>query len=83
MIVIFEQDYDVVSIMDVINDDKFDEYVNYYRHQLLFKNNIIEICEEQDTNSSYNYKVKYEYTTEWYSFNYVKFESLNNFELEK
>ena len=30
MIVIYEHTYDIVDIVDVIEDDKFDEYVEHY-----------------------------------------------------
>jgi hypothetical protein len=83
MIVIFEQEYDIISIIDIIDDYKFDEYVNYYKKQLLLKENVLEICDEKNYDFSYSFKIKYNYKmfpTGYITFDYIKFESLNNFE---
>ncbi len=85
MIVIYEQHYDVVDIMDVIEDDKFDEYVESYRKKILSEERYGEILEEKDLNGDYNFKVVYTYLdnpVEWIGFSYVKFDKINNYKDE-
>lgn len=89
MIVIYEQEYDIVSILDVIEDDKFEDYVEYYRQMLLNKPDYLEIIDEKDNNLGqdryYNFKIKLDfnnYPEEWYGFYYVVFDDINNFQNE-
>ena len=82
MIVIYEQWYDVVSMLDIIDDDKFDEYVEHYRKQLLDKPHVVSILKEKDIHNSYSYQLKYNYEggpVEWEGFYYAKFDKTNNF----
>ena len=83
MIIIYEQDYDITNILDIIEDDKFSEYVEYFKNELLKQDTIISIVEEKETpDNTYNIKVKYDYRglpEDWRSFNYVKFDKMNNF----
>ena len=85
MIVIYEQNYDLVSVMDVIEDDKLDEYIEHYKNKLLQVEGHQEIVEEknQEEYGSYNARVMYSYEnnpTEWVGFYYVKFDRMNNYE---
>jgi hypothetical protein len=89
MIVIYEQIYDIVSMLDIIEDDKLDDYIAHHGRQLLDKPHVIDILMERqgyngDKSSygSYSYQLKYDYEgepVEWEGFDYVKFESINNF----
>lgn len=82
MIVIFEQDYDITNIFDVIDDDKFDDYVDHYREKILSEDRYEEILDEKKDSYGYVYKVKYSYPdnpVEWVGFDYVKFDGINNF----
>ena len=87
MIIIYEQNYDLVDIIDVIEDDKFDEYVKHYKNKLLQEERYQEIVEErnQEEYGSYNIRVMYSYEnnpTEWIGFNYVRFDKVNNYKDE-
>jgi predicted phage gp36 major capsid-like protein len=83
MIVIWEQDYDMVGIIDIIEDNNFNEYISYYRNRLLKNPMYLEVLEEiEDSYGAYSFRVKYDLPnnpTELMGFNYSKFESLNNF----
>jgi hypothetical protein len=85
MIVIYEQNYDLVSIMDVIEDDKLNEFIEHYKNVLLQAERHQEIVEEKNEEEygSYSVKVMYSYEnnpTEWLGFYYVKFDRMNNYE---
>jgi hypothetical protein len=63
MIVIYEQNYDIVSIVDVIEDDKLNEYIEHYKNNLLQEERHQEIVEEKNEEEygSYSVKVMYSY----------------------
>ena len=61
MIVIYEQIYDIVNILDVIEDDKFNDYVETYKNNLLKEERYGDILEEKDDGDMYNIKVVYTY----------------------
>lgn len=85
MIVIYEQNYDLVDIIDVIEDDKFDEYLESYRTKILSEERYSEILEEKEQNGSYDFKIVYTYPNspvDWIGFNYVKFDKINNYKDE-
>ena len=85
MIVIYEQDYDVVSILDIIEDEEFDSYMIYYKNKILNNKNHKSIEEIKIENDSVNYKVIYNYAgnpIEWLGYQYTKFEKINNYKNE-
>ena len=86
MIVIYEQIYDIVECKDVIEDDKFNDYVETYKNNLLKEERYGDILEEKDDgNGSYNIKVVYTYPDNpvgWVGFDYVKFDKINNYKDE-
>tara|TARA_R110001606_G_scaffold352604_1_gene503002 strand:- start:25 stop:291 length:267 start_codon:yes stop_codon:yes gene_type:complete len=82
MIVIYEQIYDIINILDVIEDDKFNDYVETYKNNLLKEERYGDILEEKDDGDMYNIKVVYTYPdnpVEWVGFDYVKFDKINNY----
>jgi len=84
MIIIYDHDYDIVSILDIIEDKEFDNFVNFYKNELPkinknFEKVInVEILHEHN---SINYEVKHKNfeNTTWMSLYYVKFDNFNNF----
>ena len=88
MKVIYEQDYDVVSIIDIIEDSEFDNFINYYKEKILRENEkstsqvkIKEIIDVKIKDDSVNFKIEYvnNIATEWYSFYYETFDETNKF----
>ena len=87
MIVIYEQDYDLVSILDVVKDKDIFNYVEHYKERLLNEEGIVKIVDEKvdkNYNNGYSYffKVQYDYEgnpEEWVGFDTVRFDKFNNF----
>ena len=87
MIVIYEQDYDLVSIHDIIEEKEIFNYVEHYKKRLLSEKHVIKITDEKvDKNYnggfSYYFKLQYDYEgnpEEWTGFDTVRFDKTNNF----
>ena len=90
IIVIYEQDYDLVSIDDVIDIDFLDKFIEYYGNLLINKHkhatSIIDYKHDTEV-GSVSYLLEFDYSDndvedikrEWMGFNYVKFNEKNNF----
>ncbi len=82
LIVIFEQDYDITTIMDVINSDKLDDYAEHYKKKLLAEPTIISVTEVIKEKNYHSFKTKYNYEgnpEEWNGYTFQEFDGLNNF----
>ena len=89
-IVIYEQDYDLVNIIDIIDFYLLDNFIEYYGNLLIgrFKHATSIIDYKHDVEMcSVSYLLEFDYSDndvedikrEWMGFNYVKFNEKNNF----
>ena len=79
ILVIWDQEYDMVSILDVITRDKLNDYVESFKKRL-FREGYEEILETKYYNQSYGFKVKKDKLESWQGFIYSVFPSVNDFE---
>ena len=82
LLVIFEQDYDITTILDVIDSDKLDDYAEHYKKRLLSEPTILEIIETVKGEGYHSFKTKYSYEgnpEEWNGYQFQEFNGLNNF----
>ena len=89
-IVIYEQDYDLVNIIDIIDFYLLDNFIEYYGNLLIDRckhaTSIIDYKHDVKTRSV-SYLLEFDYSdndvenieTEWVGFDYVKFNKKNNF----
>ena len=88
-LVIYEQHYDIVSILDIITEDNLYDFKKHFCDQVLKRENVLLIADTKDYNGSFSVKTKYKYKHpdgserhefEWTDgFDYVEFTQFNNY----